>query len=290
MKIVRIIGGLGNQMFQYALFLALKHRFPEEELLVDCSLMKSYNVHNGLELERVFGVSLPQASFRQLAKLTRPTYHYKLSKVVDNFIPNRKTECVEAKDQSFNPLVFAEGNRYYRGYWQDYRYILGSREFIRSRFQFVIPINEKSRILLEELKETDSSVSIHVRRGDYLKYPRYAGLCTLDYYRAAVGKIKKEVKVPTFYLFSDDIDWIKVNIIPLLGESTYKIVDWNRGKESALDMLLMSSCHHNIIANSSFSWWGAFLNTHGDSIVCAPAKWINLPVKCCYQLPQWNLF
>lgn len=290
MKIVRINGGLGNQMFQYALFLALKFRFPEEEILVDYSLMKTYNVHNGLELDRVFGVPLPQASFRQLATLTRPVYHAKLARVVDKLLPKRKSEIIEAKDYTYNEEVFSNKSLYYRGYWQNFRYFIDARDYICSQFRFAIPINDKSKAILEELKENNSTVSIHVRRGDYLKSPRYAGLCNLDYYRSAIDKIKSEVNNPTFYLFSDDIEWTMANIVPLLGDLPYKIVDWNRGKESALDMLLMSSCHHNIIANSSFSWWAAFLNTHKDSIVCAPAKWTNTKVNCTFQLPEWNLF
>lgn len=290
MKIVRINGGLGNQMFQYALFLALKQRFPDEEILVDTSLMKTYKVHNGLELDRVFGVPLPQASFRQLLRLTRPMFHTKLAKLVDKLLPKRKTEVIEAKDYTFNEEVFSNKSQYYRGYWQNFRYFIEARDSIVAHFKFVLPQNDKTNALLEELKSQRSSVSLHVRRGDYLKAAIYAGLCNIDYYKSAIAKIRDKVKSPSFYLFSDDIEWTVANIVPLLGNSPYKIVDWNRGKESALDMLLMSSCHHNIIANSSFSWWGAFLNPHSDSVVCAPVKWTNTKVNCTFQLPDWNLF
>lgn len=90
MKIVNVIGGLGNQMFQYALFIALKNRFPYEEILLDASLMSSYGIHNGLELTRVFGLEIPQASFRQLLKLTYPAYNYRISRYLTSFFPYGK--------------------------------------------------------------------------------------------------------------------------------------------------------------------------------------------------------
>lgn len=290
MKIVRIIGGLGNQMFQYALYLALKHRFPGENIFVDCSLFKSYKVHNGLELDRVFGVDLPQAKFLDLWKVTVPAYNYTLARILRKILPQRPTECYEAADYTYNEHVFTRGDRYYNGYWQNFRYFIDIRDLLQATYQFSVLFDKPNKDLISYLSQSDKSVSIHVRRGDYLKAPNYAGLCGLDYYTKSISHVKAKIKNPVFFIFSDDIEWCKEHILPLIGDSEYQIVDWNRGTESFRDIQLMSLCRNNIIANSSFSWWAAFLNRNKDAIVCAPAKWTNTKVNCKFQLPEWVLF
>ena len=291
MKIVKILGGLGNQMFQYALYLALKESFPDEKILVDCSYFRTYHVHTGLELQRVFNLDLPQAQFIDLLKVTRPVYSFKFSRVIRKLLPPRETECIEAKDYTYNQKVFTAGDRYYDGYWQNFLYFERYGELIRKSFCFQMPLNEKSIAMLDELEKVQQdSVSIHVRRGDYLKAKNYLGLCGLEYYKNAIRYINAHARNPIYYLFSDDMDWCEENIAPLLGKNRLTYVDWNRGKDSPLDMLLMSNCKHNIIANSSFSWWAAYLNRNSKAIVCAPHKWTNTKVNCQFQLPDWILF
>lgn len=289
MKIVKIIGGLGNQMFQYALYLSLKEKFPEEDVLVDTSFFDTYHVHTGLELERVFGIKLHEASFGQLLKVTRPVKSFKLSRAIRKYLPKRSTECLEAKDYTFNQSVFETGNKYYDGYWQNYLYFNDATDSVKEAFRFKLPLDCQNKALEEKIAEDAHAVSIHIRRGDYLKAKNYAGLCNLDYYKAAVAHIKKNVSEPHFYLFSDDVEWCRENIVSLLGPDV-TIVDWNKGKNSPIDMLLMSRCRHNIIANSSFSWWAAFLNPNEGKIVCVPQKWTNTTVNCRFQLPDWLLF
>lgn len=290
MKIVKILGGLGNQMFQYALFVALRNKFPNEKIYVDASYFNTYHVHNGLELNRIFGINLPQASFLDRLKVTYPVHWFKLSRVIRKVFPKRSTECIEAKDYTFNADVFTTESRYYDGYWQNYKYFESYIDEVRLGFKFKMPLNTKTKNLLERLRGDKNSVSIHVRRGDYLKAQNYTGLCNLDYYKKAIKYIMQEIKCPVFYIFSDDIEWCKNNIAPLIQDSEYIFVDWNRESESPLDMLLMSNCHHNIIANSSFSWWAACLNTNSDKITIAPEKWTNTKVNCKFQMPDWILF
>lgn len=290
MKIVKILGGLGNQMFQYALFIALKEHFPNEKVLTDTSYFKTYHVHNGLELERVFGIILPQASFGELVRLTYPVKWFKLSRAIRKFLPKRKTECIEAKDYTFNSEVFTTESRYYDGYWQNFEYFKQYIPIIREQFKFKLPLNLKTKFLLDRLSQNKNTVSLHVRRGDYLKAVNYAGLCGIDYYSKAIEYMKGRIESAVFYIFSDDIPWCMENISPLLADSKYEFVDWNKGNDSPLDMLLMSNCHHNILANSSFSWWSACLNSHSDKIVCAPEKWTNTKVNCKFQMPDWILF
>ncbi|HIT15425.1 MAG TPA: alpha-1,2-fucosyltransferase [Candidatus Avimuribaculum pullicola] len=289
MKIVKILGGLGNQMFQYALFVALRQRFSQDEVLVDCSYFKTYRVHTGLELDRVFGVELPQASFSQLLRVTWPVRSFKMSRAIRKLLPPRRTECLEARDYTFNSHVFDAGDMYYDGYWQNFKYFDDYRAGILSLFQFKLAINEKSAAILPELSKPNS-VSLHVRRGDYLKAKNYAGLCGVDYYKSAIEYMNAQVPTAAYYVFSDDIEWCRHEIAPMLGDRPITYVDWNKGKDSPLDMMLMSHCSNNVIANSSFSWWAAYLNENKGKIVCAPAKWTNTVVNCRFQLPDWILF
>ena len=291
MKIVNIIGGLGNQMFQYALLVALQNKF-QETVYADTTMFETYKVHNGLEIERIFGVPLLHAPKAELRHLTRFTKHFKLRRAYRKFLPPKKTECLEAKDYTFNDSVLTDNSdRYYDGYWQNWRYFSEYSDIIRSLYQFRPQLGGKNLHLIETLRQPTQTVSIHVRRGDYLKAKIYAGLCGLDYYTQAISYIRERLNGDLhFLIFSDDQPWCKEHIAPLLGSDRQTYVDWNRGQESYIDMQLMSECHHNIIANSSFSWWAAWLNTHEGRIVVAPRKWTNTKVNCQFQMPTWVLF
>jgi hypothetical protein len=123
--------------------------------------------------------------------------------------------------------------------------------------------------------ENNNSVSIHVRRGDFFKnkkrIQRYGNICTNSYYKKAINIIKHKINDPIFLVFSDDIDWAKQNFTG----SNFIFVDWNKGKSSYRDMHLMSLCKHNIIANSTFSWWGSWLNNNENKVVISPSKMNN---------------
>lgn len=291
MKVVRILGGLGNQMFQYALFLALQKAFPTEEILVDTSVFASYKVHNGLELQKVFGVELPQASVAQLKRLCWYTSNYTLKRIIKKLNLRKKSECFEAIDYTFNETVLnCPGDRIFDGYWQNYLYFKDAFAEVRDCYRFADFADIKNNEMAEKIRQSNVSVSIHIRRGDYLKAPIYAGLCGLEYYRNAIEYILQKRQTPSFFVFSDDMDYCRKNIIPMLGEHSAYCVDFNRGTNSFRDMQLMAMCHDNIIANSSFSWWAAFLNPHKDKSVCAPAKWLNTKMNCKIQMPDWILF
>lgn len=288
-KVVKIIGGLGNQMFQYALFYELRQRFPNEELYTDTSFFRTLKRHNGLEIDRVFGVALRQAPLSLRLQLTRPTGSYHLSRLLAVALPPRRTECIEDAKHSFPEATFSPGSRYYDGYWQSHVFFPENQDKIRALFKFRLPLDPKSQHLLDYLNNNPSATSLHIRRGDYLTSRTHRGICTLDYYRRAIQLITQRISSPTFVIFSDDPAWCRDNILPLLDGHDYKLVDWNGGLSSANDMRLMAACRHNIIANSSFSWWGAFLNTNPDKIVCAPAKWLNDETHYPFQMPEWVL-
>lgn len=261
MKIIRIIGGLGNQMWQYALGIALKERFPDEEIFFDMQYVGRNTSHYGVEIERVFGMEVRQASNWQLLKLTWPVKNYKLSRAIQKYLPKRRSEMLDDYDKDKKLKIFRPGDMYYSGYWQDYRYLDDIHEKLREVFTFKMPINNKSRDLISEIENSNiESVSIHVRRGDYKGDPAYFGICDYDYYKKAIDYMKRKERPLNFYVFSDDIKWCHENLDDLLKDYKVIYVDWNVGEESPLDMLLMSKCSHNIIANSSFSWWAAFLN------------------------------
>lgn len=163
-------------------------------------------------------------------------------------------------------------NAYLAGYWQSEKYLSDVSETIRADFTFRHPLSEQNAELAGRIGQT-MAVSLHVRRGDYVsdtKTNAAHGLCSLEYYRAAVLHIAKHVERPKFFVFSDDIAWVKTN---LKIDYPCRYVDHNLGAESYNDMRLMSLCRHHIIANSSFSWWGAWLNPRADKLVIAPRKW-----------------
>lgn len=288
MKIVNIIGGIGNQMFQYAFALTLKEINPGEDIKLDISHFKGYSLHNGFEIERNFGSLLPYASSSDLRKLTYYAPNYKISRILRKLLGYRKTEFKEPRLFTFwEDALERKGNCYFEGSWQNEKYFKKYEKIIHKAFSFKQPLGEKNENLANQIYNT-KSVSIHVRRGDYLTDPTYQGICDLPYYRNAIAYITAQVENPHFFIFSNDVQWCEDNIAPLCSHFT--IINWNGGNKSWADMQLMSLCRHNIIAHSSFSWWGAWLNKHNDKIVVSPKGWFNrADITDSPQLPDWVL-
>jgi hypothetical protein len=279
MQIVKILGGLGNQMFQYALYLSLKESFPFETVKVDCSCFNGYPLHNRLELTDIFDITLPQASFRELISVTWPLYHYRLWQIGKRILPKRKSQCFEKQDFLFeNILMDVSENRYFDGYWQNELYFSKCELAVRKAYRFKNCLDSRNSKLLNTIKSSNNSVSIHIRRGDYLKNTLCRNICKTDYYFNAINYINDRIEYPAFYIFSDDIPWCKVYLSNIL-KSDITFIDWNKGKDAYKDMQLMSECKHNIIANSSFSWWGAWLNTNSNKIIITPQKWLNTDLR-----------
>ena len=296
MKIVNISGGLGNQMFHYAFALSLKHKFPDEEVLVDTSHMnyiflkkyKTANLHNGYELNKIFhNLSLKSASFGQLIKVTWYIPNFVLSRIGRKYLPKLKTEYIQKKEKYFaydEDAYKQSGNVYYEGYWESVSNYVPLRDVLRREYAHPVP-NNKNAKLIEELK-LKNSVGIHVRRGDYLETKAFEGICELDYYARAIEYILKDGKPHKFFVFSNDIEWCEKNLKPLMSSNELEFVTINTGKNSSWDMFLMTYCKDLIIANSSFSWWGAFLNSRGGRVI-APMKWMNRDVEFDIWLQEW---
>ena len=284
MKIVRCIGGLGNQMFQYAFYKSLESRYADVKF--DISPLKNYKTHNGFELSKVFSVNFCTPSFTERISLSFRSGGFIFRLLRHIYKKKRAKEYIEKGLFYQEDALSTGGNLYYIGYWQSWKYIRNIENTIKRDFRFdEKKLPESSCEILSKIRNTNS-VSLHIRRGDYLGNPVYDHITTPDYYNNAIDYIKKNVENPFFFIFTNDPEWCKVNLT--LPNSL--IVDVNSGMESYWDMFLMSQCKHNIIANSSFSWWGAWLNEHENKIVIAPRKWINEDSANIDDIipPTWN--
>ena len=260
MLIVHLRGGLGNQMFQYALYLAAVESGKNASL--DLSHFNKDNQSTKYELGNTFSIHAAPIPLweKVLVKASWKFLH------LLHQIPYKET------DRSFgifNKKVTALQFAYLKGYWQSEKYFEGISKTIRKHFSFPPFSDNKNKALFEQIVQRNS-VSIHIRRGDYLKNNLNWSL-DIDYYNRAIQLIKEKVTAPNFFIFSDDTQWAEENI----KDPNCHFINWNKGDDSFRDMQLMSNCKHNIIANSSFSWWGAWLNNNEDKIVIAPDKWLS---------------
>lgn len=286
MKIVNIIGGLGNQMFQYAFAVALKSKFPHEDVYVDTqhykhAFIKVYHgnnfYHNGYEIDKVFpNATIKPACALDLMKVSFYIPNQIIARAIRRLFPKRKSEFVadEAAYTFLPEALEVKGDCYYDGYWMSPRYFEHCRNVILREFTYP-PFTTKENKMLEPLLKKDNSVTVHIRRGDYVGSSTLGGICTLDYYRNAIRETRKYIATPAFFVFSNDQQWCVENLEKEFGDAIVHFVSHNRGSESYRDMQLMSLARCNILANSSFSWWGAYLNERVDNIVFCPAKWHN---------------
>ena len=269
MKIVQIVGGLGNQMFQYAFAVNLKNA-TNEEVKIDISSFDRNMCHNGYEIDTIFGQKLKKCSDKERKERSCEGSEFvqKLKKLKRKLFNIKNTEYVE-QGFSYNSNLDYQKS-YFAGLWQSEKYFLEIKDEVKDFFTFSDPQDRTNIELLKKIKDSDS-VSIHVRRGDYLNSPLHGGICDVDYYKNAIEYIRTNIESPVVFIFSNDMQWSKENLH--LSDANY--IDWNQGVNSFRDMQLMSECKHNVIANSTFSWWGAWLNKNSDKIVIAPSKWFN---------------
>lgn len=273
MIVINIKGGLGNQMFQYALGrkLALQN---SDELLMDTSGLDRANEMG--DIYRPF--SLGQFSIAGNVANPAQVQQYKnpygiFSKILRKF----RFKVLRQMHMGWEPgILQIKKTRYLDGYWQSPKYFESIRAELLSDFSLREGWSETGQTLGQEMSASES-VSIHVRRGDYVansSVHKAYGECSLGYYQAAIEKIKNKIKNPTFYIFSDDVSWVKDNLP--VGDAVFVS---GQGLKDAEEILLMSKCEHNIIANSTFSWWGAWLNQNKGKIVIAPKPWFEVNEK-----------
>lgn len=278
MIIVKFFGGLGNQMFQYATYLALKNRYKDVTVTADLSWYNTTTIHNGFELEHLFEIKLNVFLGNKHGRTTiMSKYFYRaISLFAKEFFKRslfNKFEFIE--DTSiFNKKLFhlnKEKHYYLDGSWGNERYFEDVKDLILKDFTFKEPLDILNNKWRAELTSVEST-SIHIRRGDYVTYNKiFIDLCNTDYYSSALNFIQQQKGNLKFYIFSDDSQWCKDNL-SWLKNIEYKFINQNSGKNSFRDMQLMALCKNNVIANSTFSWWAAWLNSNKPNIVICPMR------------------
>lgn len=274
MIISNLIGGLGNQMFQYACGVALSAR-TQQNLRIATDQFDNYTLHNGFELQRVFCVDTPLATGHELKDLlgwqSSPRFRHVFGRPSLRWACSRRC-CIEPHFHYWPAIHEWNGPAYVHGYWQSERYFSDVTTRVREAFSFRQPLDDADQAVQSHMQQQPSA-SLHVRRGDYTtsKNQGVYAQCDMRYYRTAINLLREQVPNVRIFAFSDDPDWVQAQLVPEFG--ALDIVRHNTGARSANDMRLMSSANHHIIANSSFSWWGAWLNPDPDKLVIAPKSW-----------------
>lgn len=273
MIIVKLIGGLGNQMFQYAAgrALAMHHNTP---LFLDKTTLeedaKGAYTQRKFELS-CFNIDERFASQKEL-ELFKDGKSNRLQRVVNRLFPQAKSKLTfHESGHIFHSNFFSlPTDTFLIGFWQSEKYFSGIANQIRKDFTLKAPVPSDVKQTLSLINNVNS-VSLHVRRGDYVSLKsasEFHGLIGLEHYTKAISFIENKKPGTEIFIFSDDIAWCKEN---LKFDQMLHFVEHSSGAE--WDMFLMSQCKHNIIANSSFSWWGAWLNTNPEKIVIIPEHW-----------------
>jgi hypothetical protein len=273
MIITKLIGGLGNQMFQYAAGKALALRYSTSVKVDDSFLKKPAQ---GIDTQRYFELDIFEtpvliASHNETEKYLKRVNN-KFFRELQRRLPFlfKSLRAVESGSTYHVEFEHYPENTYLDGFWQSELYFAKYEKEIRKLFKFRKDIISSNEDMVSRINLAVNPVSLHVRRGDYVKNPeanKFHGLCSIDYYAEAIKLITSQVPNVTLFVFSDDIPWCKENFkfnLPI------EFIETNNPHS---DLYLMTQCAHNIIANSSFSWWGAWLNNNSNKIVVAPKQW-----------------
>ncbi len=293
--IIRLMGGLGNQLQQYALY--RKYEMLGKEAKLDITwfadkVQEKMQAPRLLELNRFEGLSVKTAAAEDVRSLLGRQFEEQagLWEKVKRKI-NPALVPVFEETEMYHPEILGWDGKYLVGYWACEAYYADVLDTIRSEIRFPASENPQNAAMAQEMEQTQS-VSIHIRRGDYLDAANremFGNICTESYYEKAVSYLKEKVPNPVFYIFSDDSDYVRTKY----QGKEYRIVDWNKGEDSLYDMMLMSHCRHNICANSTFSFWGARLNGHAGKIMIRPSIHKNTQVYVPEQMQKlwagWTL-
>lgn len=276
MIIVKIMGGLGNQLFQYAFVEKLKSM--GKDVKVDLSIYEDtpegttvrdsiydmlntkYEIATQEEIDSLFKRDIWSKIWRRISKNANAYYE---------------------NEPSYKPEILKRTKGYLVGYWQSEKYFKDMRSRIVEAFDLSEMMKNGDAAILDDRESDTESVALHIRGGDYLNklnVGTFGGICTKEYYCKAIEYIAQKIKNPKFYIFTNDKEYAKTIVDAVLdsaGESiSYQFVEGNNESHAYLDLVLMSKCKHHILANSSFSWWGEYLSDQ-SGITIAPSKWTN---------------
>ena len=265
--VIQLSGGMGNQMFQYALYLQLK------------ALGKNVKIDDRTEYEGrsarpirlpVFDAKYVTPTETEMLCLTDS--YLDIASKIRRKLTGRKTAEYMEKSPLFDNEVLQKDRAYLVGWWQSEKYFADVKEEVKKAFTFKnIELTEKMRVYEQRMQET-TSVSLHIRRGDYLEVSDvYGGICTAEYYEKAMKQMEIWYPDCHFFVFTNDAEWVKENY----EQNNLTIVEGNDEDSGYIDMYLMTKCKHYILANSSFSWWGCYLNSSKEKKVIAPKIWAN---------------
>lgn len=272
MVIIELAGGLGNQMFQYAFFLKMQHLGHPCKLYFD----PSQYIHNGPELHHVFGVPMPFAKSEELDELLDKQNNI-LAKIRRKVRGRRAANFWEHdKGYAFKPNILRQQKPVYlQGCWLSPKYFNDIADQVRNSFRFPDITDKGNMQVMENIRTSHCSVSVHARFGDYLSSATHLNLDYRQYLEKAITHLPDTENLD-FFIFSDDPGKAK-NGIAHLENSNHKFhfVISNEKQDSWKDMALMSNCMHHIIANSTFSWWAAWLNPNPNKIVISPKDWFT---------------
>ena len=285
MIIIRYTGGLGNQMFEYALQVVISNMFPNETVYADLTRYDLTDEHDGFDFEKYFGVeivAIPKDVLKIIAPINYWAIRLGVKRILRHFSVSfieKMNEKLEKKNSQIGIIPDYDSTNYnenffelneekvnfwhYKGNWINPKYWVGYEEIIRKAFTFKKEILDYKESELIYNMQRENSVAIHIRRGDYVGDDKF-DICSNQYYYNAIMYINNHVKgQKTYYVFSEEI----VNL-PVLSGIKFELI--SHPNQSGIDLWMMSNCKHNIIANSTFSYWAAMLNENEDKIVIAP--------------------
>ena len=279
---VKLTGGLGNQMFQFAAGYSIAKK-NNVKLSLDLRRFNRREDHNGFELQKVFDI------YSKVDFLNNPVnFGFINFKEILNNIDITFHTFKEPHFNYTNKILDIPKHSTLNGYWQSELYFKDYTQEIRKIFSFSKQLDKKNSLIANEIDQ-NNSISIHVRRGNYLLKTNINHNVNLkEYYLTAIKKTSILFDNPKYFIFTDDPLWVAKNFT--LNHS-FTVVDINRGSDSFYDMYLMSLCKCNIIANSSFSWWGAWLNNKENKTIYAPKNWFIDKSICTDNLipNSWNI-
>jgi len=271
MIIVKMWGGLGNQLFQYSFGKYLSLKFNTElkfDIQTNYNSNKFTNRSVGLN---TFNINLSKATQSEISKFKYfdTGIFFRLERKLIQKLPflNRKYIVQDLHSPRKNETCY-KNDCYYEGYWQSFKYLTSNETLLRNEITLKHFLKNGIADLIDTI-ESSQSISLHIRRGDYISIKdnfKLFGVCSIIYYKKAIQYITRQYSNPKFYIFSDDFTWAKENFIG----PQYVYIE---GNQPAQDLYLMSKCKHNIISNSTFGWWGAWLNNNPSKTIVAPSKW-----------------